>query len=121
MKSRLTLLLCGAVLIAVAPVWADRATPGDEFAGGGRMGVGSSSLAMDFHSASSGAIDSHAFTSSAVYNWKTRLGEHDWERRHDEGTATAAVPEPGSLPLILLGLAGVGFLARRRRELPSTI
>jgi hypothetical protein len=121
MKSRLTLLLCGTVLIAVAPVWADRATPGDEFAGGGRMGVGSS-LAMDFHSASSGAIDSHArFTSSAIYNWKTRVGEREWKRRRDEGTATATVPEPGSLPLILLGLAGVGFLARRRRDLPSTI
>jgi hypothetical protein len=31
-------------------------------------------------------------------------------------TSTAAVPEPGVLPLLALGLGGVGFLAFRRKR-----
>ena len=37
-----------------------------------------------------------------------------------KGVVTAPVPEPGSLSLLLLGLAAVGFSASLRRKLPLT-
>jgi MYXO-CTERM domain-containing protein len=85
----------------------------------------SSSLYM-LHPANLGALDSHELGFSSVYDWKERLGEkgrsHDWERHRDEGNVSSTpVPEAGSLPLVLVGLVGVGFLARRHGELPTTI
>jgi hypothetical protein len=44
-----------------------------------------------------------------------RTGEHERKRR----LVPVLVPEPGSLSLLLLGLAAVGFLARRRGDLPT--
>lgn len=35
--------------------------------------------------------------------------------------AVAPVPEPGSVSLLLIGLASAGFLALRRRKLPSAV
>jgi hypothetical protein len=44
-----------------------------------------------------------------------RTGEHERKRK----PVPILVPEPGSIPLLLLGLAAVGFLARRRGNLPT--
>lgn len=44
-----------------------------------------------------------------------RTGEHERKR----GLVPVLVPEPGSLSLLLLGLAAIGFLARRRGDLPT--
>jgi hypothetical protein len=44
-----------------------------------------------------------------------RTGEHERKR----GLVPVLVPEPGSLSLLLLGLAAVGFWARRRGALPT--
>jgi hypothetical protein len=44
-----------------------------------------------------------------------RTGEHERKRKF----VPILVPEPGSVPFLLLGLAAVGFLARRRGDLPT--
>ncbi len=46
-----------------------------------------------------------------------RTGEHESKRKF----VPILVPEPGSLPLLLLGLAAVGFLARRRGDRPTKL
>jgi hypothetical protein len=46
-----------------------------------------------------------------------RTGDHKRKR----SLVPVLVPEPGSLSLLLLGLAAVGFLTRRRGALPTAL
>jgi DNA-binding CsgD family transcriptional regulator len=48
---------------------------------------------------------------------REKIGMANNERKR--GLVPVLVPEPGSLSLLLLGLAAVGFLARRRGDLPT--
>jgi hypothetical protein len=52
---------------------------------------------------------------------KQRDGNEDNGGDHKRGAAPIAVPEPGSLSLLLIGLAGIGVLAHRRRERQKAI
>jgi len=131
MKFRLGLLLCGVVLIAAAPVWADTVSNPDslnDFGNHEGLGIvtGSSNLGlnagatsdMDIHPDGLGGVDSDGLGSSLYFNWIKASKDGHFE---DGLPNPTAMPEPGSLPLILLGLVSVGFLARRRAKLPAAI
>jgi hypothetical protein len=128
MKGKLGLVICGVVLMA-APAWADRAdfsvTEGD-FGNSGNsakvmdgssfgLNLGSTSN-MDGHHFSLGGVESDGIGAVARGNW-VRADRHFAEGLQDP----TLVAEPGTLSLILLGLVGVGLLARRRDELPTSI
>ena len=131
MKSRLGLLLCGVVLMAAAPVWADKASDADSLKDFGnhegfgivmdgsnlRLNAGATS-AVDIHPDSLSGVDSHGLGSSLHTNWIKASKDGHIE---DGLPNPMAMPEPGSLTLILLGLVSVGFLVRRREKLPTTI
>ena len=124
MKFRLGLLLCGVVLIAAAPVWADTVSNPDslnDFGNHEGLGIvtGSSNLGLnvgatsDIHPDNLSGIDSYGLGSSPHTNWI--------KASKDGLPSSTAMPEPGSLPLILLGLVSVGLLVRRREKLPTAI
>ncbi|HXN73259.1 MAG TPA: hypothetical protein VN861_11970 [Candidatus Acidoferrales bacterium] len=129
MKGRLGLLVCGALLVAAAPIWADKA-PGDETlkdlgnnagsaytAGGSSFGLNPSGMsAMDFHPAGMRGGTPEEFSFSPSTNWirASRYG-NSGEVLPD----SPAVAEPGALPMILVGFVGIGLLVRRREE-PET-
>jgi hypothetical protein len=128
MKGRLALVVCGALLIAASPVWADRASDvksGGDFGGGETSGkvmdsssfgnLGSTS-GMDSHHFSLGGVESDGIGAVTRGNWVPA------DRHFVEGLQDPTlVAEPGTLSLILLGLVGVGLLARRRDELPTSV
>jgi hypothetical protein len=116
MKGRLGLVICGVVLMA-APVWADKGPDADGlkdsgnggFALGGLKSGGTSGV--DIHAAGMGVeSDKVSFSPSTNFVRTSR------EEIREVVQNPPAVAEPGSLPLILLGLVSVGFLVRRRGE-----
>jgi hypothetical protein len=120
MKGRLGLLVCGVVLMA-APVWADKGPDADGLkdsgngggsgyaAGGFKLG---GTLGTNLRAASMGGVESDKLSYSATTNFVRA----SIERETVETQPIPAVAEPGSLPLVLLGLVSVGFLVRRRGE-----
>jgi hypothetical protein len=120
MKGRLGLLVCGVVLMA-APVWADKGPDanglkdsgnggGSGYAAGGfKLGATSGT---NLRAASMGGVESDKLSYSATTNFVRA----SIERETVETQPIPAVAEPGSLPLVLLGLVSVGFLVRRRGE-----
>jgi hypothetical protein len=120
MKGRLGLLICGVVLIA-APVWADKGPDAgslkDSGSGGGSgyaagaFEMGGTS-GMDIHADGVGGVESDKVSFSPSTNFVRTSREEIGEIVQNP----PAVAEPGSLPLILLGLVSVGFLVRRRGE-----
>lgn len=63
------------------------------------------------------AYDGVVAASSDGISWNERQQRlAHWREQHDGGSTS--VPEPGSLPLVLIGLAALGFVALRRGALP---
>lgn len=50
-------------------------------------------------------------------DWKdfSKHWDKDWDRKHSFDVPCNPVPEPGTYALMAAGLAGVGFVARRRK------
>ena len=120
MKARLGLLICGVVLMA-APAWADRATDSDGLkdsgSGGGSGYVAGGTSGTGIHADSMGGVESDKVSYSAGTNY---VRASSYKETGEGVTSIPAMAEPGSLPLVLLGLVSVGFLVRRRGE-PTTI
>ena len=126
MKNRLGLLICGIVLIAAAPLWADKGpNPGSMkdfgndglvFSGSANFGLsaGGSSV-MDVRSDSMGDVGSGKFGATASTNFVRY-------RDFGEGpTNPPAMAEPGTISLVLLGLVSVGLMVRRRGERTTSV
>jgi PEP-CTERM motif len=138
MNFRPALLLCVAAVIAAVPVWADGShrpegttdtLSTDIFNGVGQptafdtrgsrsLELGATTLTSGFdtesHPAFAFDIRSYDRPSSNARLWD---GDRGWFRHHEDSlpnSTAVPVPEPGSLSLLLLGLAGVGLFARRR-------
>ena len=86
-----------------------------------------SSLDTSIQSSSLNDFDSRERDSSIFNSTGARRGVgHDQGRRDDSkdqgpnDLVLVLVPEPGAFSLLLLGLAAVGILARRRSDLPAT-
>jgi hypothetical protein len=142
MNIKYAALLSGFVLIAAVPVLADRVSDlSYKNAPGYAENHSGSNSAVDVPNPKSTLALVGAFTSSPnrevqfvklsdsgtfghpyfisdseKARGKEKGGDADHDRDHKKSAAPVAVPEPGSLSLLLIGLLGVGGLAYRRGE-----
>jgi len=132
MKHRLGLLICGVMLIAATPLWADRAPdPGTLKGFGGGEGFSvhvAGSPSLGFNASKISFVDAHPDRMASFDFGKiVSSPSTNWVRASRDGIFDEVVPnsmavaEPGALPLALLGLVSVGCLFRRRRESQTTI
>jgi hypothetical protein len=126
MKFRLGSLLCGVVLIAAAPVWADRASNPEslnDFGNQEGLGIVTGSSNLGLNAAATSDMDIHPDSLSGVDSFGLSYSHSNWIKAStkDGVPGPTAMPEPGSLPLMLIGLVSVGFLVRRRGKLPTAI
>ena len=132
MKFRLGVLICGVVLMAAGPVWADHAANPNTVRDFSKMegsgsGMGTESLGLGFGVGATSDMGIHADSFSGAESDKFGfLPTTNFVRASKVGLSGEGVPnnpavaEPGSLPLILLGLVSVGMLVRRRGDLGGT-
>jgi hypothetical protein len=129
MNGRLGLVVCAVLLVAAAPVWADKAPNSETLkesannagsaytAGGSSLGLNpGGTSAKDVHPAGMRGGSSEEFGFSPSTNW---IRASRYENSDEVVPDSPAVAEPGALPMILVGLVGIGLLVRRREE-PET-
>jgi hypothetical protein len=146
MKLRPAVLLLGAVLIAAVPVLADGIAHSEltkETTDVLRLNKFDSTNNVDLRDSKSSTVPDTSFSglpdqgtnfaglidlsflenvSSYAHGGKpiSINGNRGWDSRGDAGDPdTKSVPEPGSSSLLLVGLAAVGFFARRRAAWPK--
>ena len=148
MKSLAAVLLFGAVLLAALPVAADGIShPGvgkefsgflviDKFDGNKNADLWDSSSFLLEHNFFFGLWDDKfrrdglmdwniekrgSFELPGWKGWSVEDQGRDWNRHiKKEDLGSTLIPEPGSLSLLLFGLAVVGFLRPRRTILATT-
>lgn len=139
MNFRLTSWLCGLILIAAGPVMADR-MPDTGLKTDSSADIHAvkdlklTSLSLDTLYISSPGKDAHSFKltdfgpfehgysfsdSGKTWGKEGVSGDSGWGyKKGDTPPAVfVAVPEPGSLLLLLIGLVSIGIFAPRRREM----
>jgi len=119
-KSRPVIMIMGALLIGAMPALANAIPYAAPVKG-----------SFGIHLASLTEFDFHGHSHSVDKSWnKDGKGDEGSGTGKDIGSSNAlptfvpvvsTIPEPGSLSLLFIGLAGTGLLACRRRKLPLSV